>query len=105
MDTANYQTKDAVAGVNGNSGVNPLRGEWVDGGVRLFPDDVSRNLQATDDAAQNADYVFVSLHEHLWPKDWTQTLQWKRNFTRQCIDAEATAVLCHGIPRACAIEV
>ena len=105
INTANFQTKDAVAGLNGNPGVNPLRGEWADGGVRLCLDDVSRNLQTIEAAAQNADYVFVSLHEHLWPKDWTQTLQWKRDFTRQCLDAGATAVLCHGIPRACAIEV
>lgn len=104
MDTANCQTKDAVAGEGGKPGVNPLRGDCVDSEVKLREDDVSRNLHAIEVAAQQADLVLVSLHEHFWPKEWSKPLPWKGAFARQCIDGGATAFLCHGIPRACAIE-
>lgn len=110
MDSANCQTKDAIAGLNGNPGVNPLRGEKLDSGdYRLNPDDVSRILATIEDAAERNDYVFVSLHEHFWPKEgrsqWGIPSPWKQAFSRQCIDAGATAMICHGIPRACPIEV
>lgn len=126
MDTANLQTKIAVA--NGQPGVNPLRGTrtgddvlrgaWLGEGIELDRDDAERNLALVEEAATDADIVLVSIHEHLWPaewkdvafrhrwpEDWRVPMDWKRDFTRRLIDAGASAVLAHGMPRACAIEM
>lgn len=126
MDTANLQTKIAVA--NGQPGVNPLRGSrtgdgilrnaWIGEGIELNADDAARNLAVVEEAASQADIVLVSIHEHLWPaewkdvafrhrwpEDWRMPMEWKRTFSRQLIDAGASAVLAHGMPRACAIEL
>ncbi|HHW31775.1 MAG TPA: CapA family protein [Clostridiaceae bacterium] len=119
MDTANLQTKDAIAGVNGKPGVNPLRGVRESSTViHLNTDDVERNLEAIRKASNEADYVFVSLHEHFWhvewkdityekhwPEEWKHILQWKQDFTRKAVDAGASAVICHGLPSMCAIEI
>jgi|LSQX01.1.fsa_nt_gb poly-gamma-glutamate capsule biosynthesis protein CapA/YwtB (metallophosphatase superfamily) len=110
MDTANCQTEKAVAGPGGPSGINPLRAECIEGGgFRLNPEDLSRNLMAIEQAASRVDCLFVSLHEHFWPEggrsEWGTPCSWKREFSRRCIDAGACAVICHGIPRACPVEI
>jgi poly-gamma-glutamate synthesis protein (capsule biosynthesis protein) len=120
MDSVNMQTKNAIAGENGPAGVNPLRADPT-GDAReyaLNAQDVERNLQAVREAAQQADYVLVSFHEHLWPgefkdvvhlpawpQEWARVRDWKRNLAHQLIDAGATTVLSHGVPRACAVEM
>lgn len=105
-DTANVQTRKAVAGEGGGWGVNPLRRANAEGEtVRLREDDVARNVRAVEEAAEQSDWVFVSVHEHLWPEDRKSVLPWKRDFARALVDAGASAVLCHGIPRACAVEI
>lgn len=78
MDTANLQTKVAVA--NGQPGVNPLRGHrtgpdvlagsFRGDGIELNTDDAERNLELVTEAAREADVVLVSIHEHLWPAEW-----------------------------------
>src|SRR5690606_35344000 len=85
--------------------------------ITLDEGDVERQLTAITEAASQADVVLFSLHEHLWPaewkdvaflpewpSDWNEPLPWKQKFARQAIDAGATAVLCHGMPRGSAIE-
>ncbi len=120
MDSANFQTREAIAGENQKAGVNPLRATRTQDGreFELNAEDVERNLAAVREAAKQADYVFVSFHEHLWPGEfkevvhlpawpeaWIAVRDWKQTFARQLIDAGATAVLSHGVPRAAAVEV
>jgi poly-gamma-glutamate capsule biosynthesis protein CapA/YwtB (metallophosphatase superfamily) len=121
MDTANLQTQGAIAGAEGPPGVNPLRGRRGEDGFCVVVDevDLQRNLDSIAEASRNADVVVVSLHEHLWPEpdffkvvyepawheDWRPPMAWKRAFGRAAIDAGATMVFCHGMPRASAIEM
>jgi poly-gamma-glutamate capsule biosynthesis protein CapA/YwtB (metallophosphatase superfamily) len=118
FDTANLQTRTAVAGDGGPPGVNPLRGRRVADGIELDEADVDAALTAISTAASQADHVVVSLHEHLWPKewrdvafepawheDWRLPMDWKRRFTHAAIDAGATMFLGHGYPRASAVEM
>ncbi|HSJ27184.1 MAG TPA: CapA family protein [Acidimicrobiia bacterium] len=118
FDTANLQTRASVAGEDGPPGVNPLRGRRADEGVELDSEDVAAALSSIRAAAGDADHVVVSLHEHLWPKewkdvafepawheDWRLPMTWKREFTHAAIEAGATVFLGHGYPRASAVEV
>lgn len=120
MDSANFQTRGSIAGQDQQAGINPLRATRVqdEREYELNTEDVERNLAAVRDAASKADYVFVSFHEHFWPgefkevvhlpawpKDWLPIREWKRTFAHQLIDAGATAVLSHGVPRAAAVEM
>lgn len=118
FDTANLQTRHAVAGPDGPPGVNPIRGTRVDGGIELDDGDVDRALRSIADAAANADHVVVSLHEHLWPKEWKDVafephwheswrlpMAWKRDLTHAMVDAGASVFLGHGFPRASAVEM
>lgn len=119
MDTANLQSRDAVAGEGKGPGVNPLRAAHYQGPeVRLNGDDLERNLEAIREASRHADHVFASLHEHLWPCEWKDVAYlpswpgrwappapWKREVARRMIDAGASGFLGHGVPRASGIEM
>jgi poly-gamma-glutamate capsule biosynthesis protein CapA/YwtB (metallophosphatase superfamily) len=118
FDTANLQTRHAVAGPEGPPGVNPIRGRRVGDGIELDDGDVERALASIAAAAAVADHVVVSLHEHLWPKEWKDVafepqwheswrlpMEWKRDLTHEMVDAGASVFLGHGFPRASAVEM
>jgi poly-gamma-glutamate capsule biosynthesis protein CapA/YwtB (metallophosphatase superfamily) len=119
MDSANIQTKEAVAGP-GVPGINPLRAVRTSKYTFVLnAEDLERNLALVGAAKKQADLVLISLHEHLWPgddwtwlrdqpiwpQDWSAPMAWKRDFARQLIDAGADVLLFHGVPRFSAVEV
>ena len=82
-----------------------LAGEGYAQQVKLNQADRARNLKQISDAAKKADYVLVSLHDHLWAYHWQDVLPWKRAFAKACIDAGADAFLGHGVPALSGIEI
>lgn len=68
-------------------------------------EDMNRNLESIETAAEYADYVFVYLHQHHWDPDWQKTPAWAQDVAHKFIDAGATAFIGHGVPMLHGIEI
>ncbi len=79
-------------------GVHRLIVKHGNGGRRIDPDDESRVLRLIAESADEAGFVSVYMHNHHWEEDLEETLPWVRDFSRECVDAGANAVICHGVP-------
>ncbi|OIS94224.1 CapA family protein [Brucella cytisi] len=66
--------------------------------VKIDEGDLTINLQAISDAAQDDRLVIAYLHHHHWATDWLQVPDWVRGVAKQCIDAGAAAFVSHGAP-------
>lgn len=66
--------------------------------VKIDEGDLTINLQAISDAAQDDRIVIAYLHHHHWATDWLQVPDWVRGVAKQCIDAGAAAFVSHGAP-------
>jgi poly-gamma-glutamate capsule biosynthesis protein CapA/YwtB (metallophosphatase superfamily) len=62
----------------------------------LEPRDVDRILREVRNAANQADYVVVTIHAHQAGADELKMPEWLTSFAHQCIDAGATAFVGHG---------
>lgn len=91
--------------VSGPAGMNEIRRNRIEPARGLHPDDVARVLADIRSAAQQADFVIVYHHDHLWGKDMQQTAAWKREWARACIDNGAHVFVSHGAPLLHGIEI
>lgn len=66
--------------------------------VKIDEGDLTINLQAISDAAQDDRLVIAYLHHHHWATDWLQVPDWVRGVAKKCIDAGAAAFVSHGAP-------
>lgn len=79
-------------------------GAWLRPGVQAEEafeadaDDLRRNLGVVTAAANEADLVLVSLHQHHWAPDWQSTPHWLQAVGHACIDAGAHVFAAHGVP-------
>ena len=67
-------------------------------GIRteMNPDDLKRILASVIEAKKNADYVFVSLHDHTFYEKIENVPPFLEEFCHLCIDNGADAVIGHG---------
>ena len=71
----------------------------------LNPADAARILASIRDAAGHADCVIAYDHNHYWEASMQETPTWMQAWARACIEAGASAFVCHGEPLMHGIEI